>query len=264
MFLGGLKPPHEQDGREAAECAEGGADDEILKPRKDVWGRLEDQDVPQQQPGDGGGDDRGDHDGSERGRREIPRSTSRLKKTPPMGALKTAAIPPAAPHATKSRMRDAGTLRNCPTTDPIAAPIWAIGASRPTEPPEPIVTAAVKVRSPTVRGRRIPPCSAIASIALGTPSPLASLREPLEERTDQETPEEREEKHQVLVAAHRREDPAEKNPLEEPDEQDERHRAEAGQGSDERGQQEMERIVSDVEPLEGPIDETGASAAVPA
>ena len=57
----------------------------------------------------------------------------------------------------------------------IAAPIWAIGASRPTEPPEPIVTAAVRVRSPTVRGRMIPPCNAIVSIALGTPSPLASV-----------------------------------------------------------------------------------------
>ena len=104
-----------------------------------------------------------------------PRRTSRLKKTPPMGALKTAAIPPAAPHATKMRMRLADTLRNCPTADPIAAPIWAIGASRPTEPPEPIVTAAVRVRSPTVRGRMIPPCNATASIALGTPSPLASV-----------------------------------------------------------------------------------------
>ena len=104
-----------------------------------------------------------------------PRSTSRLKNTPPMGALKTAAIPPAAPHATKLRMRPAETFRNCPTADPMAAPIWAIGASRPTEPPEPIVTAAVTVRIPTVRGLRTPPWRAMDSIALGTPSPLASF-----------------------------------------------------------------------------------------
>ena len=158
-----------------------------------------------------------------------PRSTSRLKKTPPMGALKTAAIPPAAPHATKMRMRVAETLRNCPTADPIAAPIWAIGASRPTEPPEPIVTAAVKGPQPHRPGTDDPAVQRDRFHRAGDAVPLGFRREPLEERTDQETPEQREEKHQVRVTPHRLEDPAEKELLEEPDEQDERHRAEAGQ-----------------------------------
>ena len=89
----------------------------------------------------------------------------------------------------------------------------------------------------------------------GDPVSPGFRREPLEERTDQETPEQREEKHQVRGTPHRMEDPAEEEFLEKPDEQDERHRAEAGQGSDERGQQNMERLVADVEPLEDPVDE---------
>ncbi len=38
------------------------------------------------------------------------RMSSRAKKTPAMGALKVAEIPPAAPHATRMRSRVSGTL----------------------------------------------------------------------------------------------------------------------------------------------------------
>lgn len=51
------------------------------------------------------------------------RMTSSAKKTPAIGALNVAAIPPAAPHATRSRSRGTGTLAACPMTEPRAEPI---------------------------------------------------------------------------------------------------------------------------------------------
>ncbi len=91
-----------------------------------------------------------------------------------MGALKTAAMPPAVPHPTRVFIISPERRRNWPTLDPIAAPIWAIGASLPTDPPEPSVAAAVKVRIRVVLGLISPPFRVIASIASGTPSPFAS------------------------------------------------------------------------------------------
>ena len=184
-----------------------------------------------------------------------PRSTSRLKNTPPMGALKTAAIPPAAPHATKLRMRPAETLRNWPTAEPMAAPICAMGASRPTEPPEPIVTADATVRIPTVRGLRMPPWRAMVSMALGTPSPLASLgnrwisgpiRSPpsigIRNRNSSFLPE----------------DPPvdlpEKDLFEEMDGLQEHDAAQAGERPDHHGHDDVEDLVAYPETLESAID----------
>ena len=70
-------------------------------------------------------------------------NTSKAKITPAMGLLKTAAIPAAAPLA-KSKVRSGlVTNKSFPALAPIALPVTAIGASSPTEPPNPTVNALV-------------------------------------------------------------------------------------------------------------------------
>ena len=59
--------------------------------------------------------------------------------TPAIGALKVAAIPPAAPAAISSFILFPETLKSCPIREPMLPPIWAIGPSTPAEPPEPMV-----------------------------------------------------------------------------------------------------------------------------
>jgi hypothetical protein len=97
------------------------------------------------------------------------RISSRAKKTPAIGALKVAEIPPAAPQATRIRRRDSGTRNHCPTVEPSADPIWTIGPSRPTEPPAPMQMAEASDLTTATWGRMRPPCSATASITSGTP-----------------------------------------------------------------------------------------------
>ncbi len=67
-------------------------------------------------------------------------STSRVKSIPAMGALKMPAMPAAAPQPTNIiRMR--GERRNiCPMLEPMAAPVYTIGPSAPTDPPLPMVS----------------------------------------------------------------------------------------------------------------------------
>jgi hypothetical protein len=60
------------------------------------------------------------------------------KNGPASGALKVAAMPPAAPRATRTRSRDSGSRASWPRMEPSAEPICTIGPSRPTEPPEPV------------------------------------------------------------------------------------------------------------------------------
>ena len=86
-----------------------------------------------------------------------------------MGALKVAEIPPAAPHATRMRSRVSGTLASWPRLEPSAEPIWTIGPSRPTEPPEPMQRAEASALTTLTWGRIRPPRSATASITSGTP-----------------------------------------------------------------------------------------------
>ena len=83
-------------------------------------------------------------------------------------------MPPPAPHATSRRRRCVGIRIHCPRLDPIAEPIWTIGPSRPTEPPEPMVSAEAMILTTATRGRMRPPFSATASITSGTPCPRAS------------------------------------------------------------------------------------------
>jgi hypothetical protein len=102
------------------------------------------------------------------------RISSSAKKTPAMGALKVAEMPPAAPQATRMRSRDSGTRVNWPRVEPSAEPIWTIGPSRPTEPPAPMQSAEASDFTTATCGRILPPRSATASITSGTPCPRAS------------------------------------------------------------------------------------------
>ena len=66
-------------------------------------------------------------------------STSTVKRSPAMGALKMPAMPAAAPHPT-SIMSVWGERRNsCPRLEPMAAPVNTMGPSAPTDPPKPMV-----------------------------------------------------------------------------------------------------------------------------
>ena len=58
--------------------------------------------------------------------------------------------------------------------EPRAAPIWTIGPSRPTEPPDAMQITEAIVLTTTTRGRMKPPLRATASITSGTPWPRAS------------------------------------------------------------------------------------------
>ena len=67
-----------------------------------------------------------------------PRIISRAKNIPASGALKVAAIPPAAPQAIRILVLSSGSFNSCPSVDPRAELICTIGPSLPTDPPEPI------------------------------------------------------------------------------------------------------------------------------
>jgi hypothetical protein len=103
-----------------------------------------------------------------------PRMISTAKSAPAIGPLKVAAIPAAAPQPTRVRSWRGGAFNKRPSQDAAAAPIWTIGPSRPTEPPDPIVIADTSVFRPSTRRRIVPPCRATASMTSGTPGPRAS------------------------------------------------------------------------------------------
>ena len=96
------------------------------------------------------------------------------KKTPVTGALNVAAMPPAAPQATRIRSRPSGILTRWPTLDASAEPICTIGPSRPTDPPVPIHRADASALTTLTCGRIRPSPSATAIITSGTPCPRAS------------------------------------------------------------------------------------------
>jgi len=102
------------------------------------------------------------------------RTISNPKNRPVIGALKVAAMPPAAPHATMIRMRPSLIRTSWPSVEASAEPICTIGPSRPTEPPDPMQTADASALTTVTGGRMRPPFSATASITSGTPWPRAS------------------------------------------------------------------------------------------
>ena len=83
-------------------------------------------------------------------------NNSTAKASPPIGALKVAPIPAAAPAAIRMIRWRTGILMIWPTTDPKADPIWTIGPSRPTEPPVPIEIAEASAFAITTIGRILP------------------------------------------------------------------------------------------------------------
>ena len=66
-------------------------------------------------------------------------SISKVNSRPAIGALKIPAILADAPHPTRSISTRVSSLKALPMFDPIAAPVYTIGASAPTDPPNPIV-----------------------------------------------------------------------------------------------------------------------------
>ena len=65
--------------------------------------------------------------------------TSMVKTKPAMGALKIPATAPSAPHPTKSINVRWSMRKVEPSVEPMADPVSTIGASAPTDPPNPIV-----------------------------------------------------------------------------------------------------------------------------
>ena len=102
------------------------------------------------------------------------RMISTPKNTPVIGALNVAAMPPAAPQATRIRSRVSGILTHWPRLEASAEPICTIGPSRPTDPPTPIQIADARALTTLTCGRIRPPPSATAIITSGTPCPRAS------------------------------------------------------------------------------------------
>ena len=102
------------------------------------------------------------------------RISSMAKNTPASGALNVAAMPPAAPQATSTRIRPSGTLSAEPSVEPRAEPICTIGPSRPTEPPPPMHSAEASDLTTATWGLMRPPCRATANMTSGTPWPRAS------------------------------------------------------------------------------------------
>ena len=68
-------------------------------------------------------------------------STSSVNTSPAIGALNIPAIAPAAPHPMSSMSVRLSSLNACPRLLPMAEPVSTIGASAPTEPPNPMVIA---------------------------------------------------------------------------------------------------------------------------
>ena len=68
-------------------------------------------------------------------------STSSVNTRPAMGALNIPAMAAAAPHPTSSMSVLLSIRKSCPRLEPIAEPVSTIGASAPTEPPNPMVMA---------------------------------------------------------------------------------------------------------------------------
>ena len=66
--------------------------------------------------------------------------TSRVNSTPVMGALKMPATAPVAPQPTNNISFFWSRRNSLPKFEPIAEPVRTIGASAPTEPPNPMVS----------------------------------------------------------------------------------------------------------------------------
>ena len=76
----------------------------------------------------------------------MPMTISQTNSAPAIGAWNTAAIAPAAEHATSRRRRGVDMFSRLPAIEANTAAVWTSGPSRPIEAPEPIVTIAAALR----------------------------------------------------------------------------------------------------------------------
>ena len=99
---------------------------------------------------------------------------STASTAPPSGARKIAPIPAPMPVLTAIRASRASRSRTRARNEPNPAPIWAVGPSRPPEPPEPMVIADATSLTSGIRARirRAPWWK--AAIAASVPWPSAS------------------------------------------------------------------------------------------
>ena len=98
-----------------------------------------------------------------------PRMISITKIIPAKGALKVAAMPAAAPHPTKTRIRSLESFIIWPNIEPITEQICTVGPTRPADPPDPIVMEEVRAQTANVRLRIFPFFRTTASMTRSTP-----------------------------------------------------------------------------------------------
>ena len=115
-----------------------------------------------------------------------PIRTSSEKIAPAIGALKVAATPAAAPQATMVRTFFVASRAHCPMVEPIAAPIWTIGPSRPAVPPKPMVIDEAMTFTPTTRGRILPPRRGQGRHHFGYAVPLRFLSKTVDQGADEQ------------------------------------------------------------------------------
>jgi hypothetical protein len=107
-------------------------------------------------------------------RRSPPSRTSSANRVPPIGALKEAPMPAAAPAATSARSRSSSTATAWPSSEPSDPPTSTIGPSRPPEAPNPSDSPVASVAASGTRPRKRLASSAMPSIVRTTPPPPAS------------------------------------------------------------------------------------------
>ena len=112
---------------------------------------------------------------SERARYSNSRSST-ASSTAATGVLNTAAMPAAAPAASRIFRSSAVILTSWPSSEPSAPPVAMIGPSAPNGPPVPIATAAESGLSRVTRGSIRLSFLSTRSIASGMPCPrIAAL-----------------------------------------------------------------------------------------
>ena len=119
------------------------------------------------------------------------RMISTPKNTPVIGALNVAAMPPAAPQATRIRSRVSGILTHWPRLEASAEPICTIGPSRPTDPPTPIQMAEARKLTTLTCGRIRPAALRDGDHHLGHPVPAGLPRPVVDQRPVQQPADDR-------------------------------------------------------------------------
>jgi hypothetical protein len=99
------------------------------------------------------------------------RRSSTASTTAASGAPKVAAIPAAAPLASRILRSDGVTGRSCPSRDPTAPPVTMIGPSAPNGPPVPMAIEAETGFATATRGEIRLSFTRTDSIASGIPWP---------------------------------------------------------------------------------------------